>query len=364
MLPGGRASNIFEEILDAYFYLWSGVMKNLTIALAFAAFALAGPGCAAEISGAGSTFVYPVMAKWTAEYEAKTGNKVSYQSVGSGLGIAQIKSGSVDFGASDMPLKPAELNELGMGQFPLVIGGVVPAVNIDGVEAGEIRFTGRLLADIFLGNIKNWNDPAIRKINPELKLPDLQIRVVHRVDGSGTTFNFSNYLSKESSEWRARMGEGTSLDWPVGLGRKGNDGIAALVDVSPGSIGYLEYTYVLQKKDIAYGLVQNAAGNFIEPGAESFKAAAASADWVNAKDFYLIMTDAPGERAYPITATVFILMYKQPKSPESASVAMDFFNWVLESGQPEAESLAYVPLPPNLVERIKAYWKAQFAGWK
>jgi hypothetical protein len=184
-------------------------MKNLTIALAFAAFAFVGPGRAAEISGAGSTFVYPVMAKWAAEYEAKTGNKVSYQSVGSGLGIAQIKSGSVDFGASDMPLKPAELNELGLGQFPLVIGGVVPAVNIYGVEAGEMRFTGRLLADIFLGNIKNWNDPAIRKINPELALPDLQITVVHRVDGSGTTFNFSNYLSKESPEWKARMGEGT-----------------------------------------------------------------------------------------------------------------------------------------------------------
>lgn len=339
-------------------------MKNLTIAFAFAAFALAGPGRAAETSGAGSTFVYPVMAKWAAEYEAKTGNKVSYQPVGSGLGIVRIKSGSVDFGASDMPLKPAELDQLGLGQFPLVIGGVVPAVNIYGVEAGEMRFTGPLLADIFLGNIKRWNDPAIQNINPELNLPDLQITVVHRVDGSGTTFNFSNYLSKESPEWKAKIGEGTSLDWPVGVGRKGNDGIASLVDVSPGSIGYLEYTYVLQKKDIAYGLVQNAAGKFVKPGTESFKAAAASADWANAKDFYLIMTGAPGEQAYPITATVFILMYKQPKSTEGSSVAADFFRWVLENGQPQAESLSYVPLPPTLVEQIEAYWKAQFAGWK
>ena len=339
-------------------------MKKLTIALALAALMLAGPGHTAEISGAGSTFVAPVMTKWAAEYEAKTGNKVAYQSIGSGQGITQIKAGSVDFGASDMPLKPAELNELGLAQFPLVIGGVVPAVNIYGVEAGEMRFTGPLLADIFLGNIKNWNDPAIQKINPELKLPDLQITVVHRADGSGTTFNFSNFLSKESSEWKARMGEGTLLSWPVGLERKGNDGIAALVDVSPGAIGYLEYTYVLQKKGIAYGLVQNAAGNFVNPGAESFKAAAASADWVNAQDFYLIMTNAPGEHAYPITATTFVLMHRQPRSPESAAVAKDFFKWVLESGQPQAEALAYVPLPPNLVERIEAHWKAQFSGWE
>jgi phosphate transport system substrate-binding protein len=339
-------------------------MKNLTIALAFAAFTLAGHARAAETSGAGSTFVNPVMVKWAAEYQAKTGNKISYQSVGSGQGLAQIKSGAVDFGASDMPLKPAELDELGLGQFPLVIGGVVPAINVYGVEAGELRFTGPLLADIFLGNIKRWNDPAIRRINPELNLPDLEITVVHRVDGSGTTFNFANYLSKQSPEWKARMGEGTSLNWPVGLGRKGNDGIAALVDVYPGAIGYLEFTYVLQKKDIAYGLVQNAAGKFVTPGAESFKAAAASADWVNAKDFYLIMTNAPGEQAYPITATVFMLMYKQPKSPEGASVAADFFKWVLENGQPQAESLSYVPLPPTLVEQIEAYWNAQFAGWK
>jgi phosphate transport system substrate-binding protein len=339
-------------------------MKNLTVAIVVAAFALAGPGRATETSGAGSTFVNPVMAKWAAEYQAKTGDKVNYQAVGSGLGIDRIKSGSVDFGASDMPLKPAELEQLGIGQFPLVIGGVVPAVNIDNIESGQIRFTGPLLADIFLGKIRNWNDPAIQKINPALKLPDLPITVVHRLDGSGTTFNFSNYLSKQSPEWKTKIGEGTSLEWPVGIGRKGNDGIATLVDVTPGSIGYLEFAYVLQKKAIAYGLVQNAAGNYVTPSAASFKAAAASADWVNAKDFYLIMTDAPGEQAYPITATVFILMYKQAKSAESAALAMDFLKWALENGQPQAESLDYVPLPPNLVQQIEAYWKSQFAGWK
>jgi phosphate transport system substrate-binding protein len=339
-------------------------MRKQTIALLFAALTLAEPVHAAETSGAGSTFVYPVMAKWAADYEAKTGNKVSYQPVGSGLGIAQIKSGSVDFGASDMPLKPEELDKLGLGQFPLVIGGVVPVVNIEGVKPGEMRFTGRLLADIFLGNIRNWNNPAIQKINPELKLPDMPITVVHRTDGSGTTFNWSNYLSKESSEWKASLGEGTSIEWPVGLGGKGNEGVASLVDLTRGSIGYLEYAYVLRKKDTAYGLVQNKAGNFVRPSADSFSAAAASADWVNAKDFYLIMTDAPGVQAYPITATVFILMYKHPKSPESAAVAIDFLKWTLESGQAQAESLDYVPLPPTVVQQIKAYWKTQFAGWK
>lgn len=339
-------------------------MKKQTIALAFVALALAAPIRAAETSGAGSTFVYPVMAKWAADYETKTGNKVTYQSVGSGQGIGQIKRGSVDFGASDMPLKPEELDHLGLGQFPLVIGGVVPVVNIEGVKPGEMRFTGPLLADIFLGKIKSWNDPAIQGINPDLKLPNMPITVVHRTDGSGTTFNWSNYLSKESSEWKATVGEGVSVEWPAGLGGKGNEGVASLVDLTKGSIGYVEYAYVLRNKQTAYGLVQNKAGNFVKPNAVSFSAAATNADWVNARDFYMIMTDAPGAQAYPITATSFILMYKQPKSPESAAVAMDFIKWALESGQAQAESLDYVPLPPNVVQQIKAYWKAQFAGWK
>jgi phosphate transport system substrate-binding protein len=303
------------------------------------------------------------MAKWSAAYKAKTGNSVSYQSVGSGIGISLIKKVAVDFGTSDMPLKPEELDKLGMVQFPLVIGGVVPVVHVEGVKPGEMRFTGRLLADIFLGNIRNWSHPAIQKINPDLKLPNIAITVVHRVDGSGTTFNWSNYLSKMSSEWKATVGESTSLEWPHGVGGKGNDGVASLMASIPGSIGYLEYTYALQKIDkISFGVVQNSAGKFVSPNSETFQAAASSADWKNTKDFFLIMTDAPGANAYPITATTFVLMYKQPKSSESTAITVDFMRWSLESGQPLAESLDYVPLPSALVQQIEVYWKANFVN--
>ena len=340
-------------------------MKTLTIALSFAVLAFTGQGRAAETTGAGSTFVYPIMAKWAAAYKAKTGNTVSYRPVGSGVGITLVKKEAVDFGASEMPLKPMELDRLGIAQFPLVIGGVVPVVHVRGIKSGEMRFTGTLLADIFLGNVRFWNDPAIQKINPTLKLPDLPITVVHRVDGSGTTFNWTNYLSKISSNWKASVGEGTSVQWPVGLGGKGNEGVAALVDLTSGSIGYLEYSYALQNKDtIAYCLVENDAGNFVIPSALSFKAAASSMDWDNAKDFFLVMTNAPGDKSYPITATVFVLMYKQSKSPASAAVAMDFFKWALENGQEQADSLDYVPLPPDLVQKVEGYWKTHFADWK
>ena len=331
--------------------------------MAIVALMVAAPSRAAETKGAGSTFVSPVMAKWSAAYKAKTGNSVSYQSVGSGIGISLIKKVAVDFGTSDMPLKPEELDKLGMVQFPLVIGGVVPVVHVEGVKPGEMRFTGRLLADIFLGNIRNWSHPAIQKINPDLKLPNIAITVVHRVDGSGTTFNWSNYLSKMSSEWKATVGESTSLEWPHGVGGKGNDGVASLMASIPGSIGYLEYTYALQKIDkISFGVVQNSAGKFVSPNSETFQAAASSADWKNTKDFFLIMTDAPGANAYPITATTFVLMYKQPKSSESTAITVDFMRWSLESGQPLAESLDYVPLPSALVQQIEVYWKANFAN--
>ena len=340
-------------------------MKELTIALALAALVLAGQARAAETTGAGSTFVFPVMAKWIAAYEAKTGNKVKYQAVGSGVGITQIKWAKVDFGASDMPLKPDELDKHGLGQFPLVIGGVVPVVHVEGVKAGALRLTGPLLADIFLGKIRFWNDEAIQTINPDLKLPNMPITVVHRSDGSGTTFNWSDYLSKVSSEWKASVGEGTTVEWPIGVGGKGNEGVASLVDLTSGSIGYVEYAYAFQKKDtVAFGVVQNQAGNFVPPSAESFRAAASSADWSSAKDFFLTMTNAPGAQAYPITAAVFVLMYKQPKSAESAAIAMDFLKWALESGQAQAASLDYVPLPPDLVKQIEGYWKANFAGSK
>ena len=320
-------------------------------AAALAALVMTASVQAADITGAGSTFVFPILAKWSADYSTKTGINVNYQSIGSGGGLAQIKTATVDFGASDAPMKPEDLQKLGMGQFPLVIGGIAAVVNIDGIEAGQIRFTGPVLADIYLGKIKNWNDPAIAKINPGLRLPNAGISVVHRSDGSGTTFNWANYLSKVSPEWKDKVGEGTAVEWPVGIGGKGNEGVAAFVNQTKNSIGYVEYAYVLQNK-MKYGLVQNKAGNFIKPDSASFQAAAASADWGNAKDFYLIMTDAPGEAAYPVAATVFMIMYKQPKDAARTNTTMDFFKWALENGQKQAGDLDYVPLPDTLVRLI------------
>jgi phosphate transport system substrate-binding protein len=269
-----------------------------------------------------------------------------------------IKKEAIDFGASDMPLDPKELDRLGMMQFPIVIGGVVPVVNIDGVKPGQIRFTGQMLADIYLGKLKSWNDPAIRAINPDIRLPNTAITVVHRIDGSGTTFNWSNYLSKVSTQWKTSVGEGTSVEWPLGLGGKGNDGVASLVSLVPGAIGYLEYTYALQRLDrISFGVVQNSAGNFVVPDAASFQAAASSADWKAEKDFHLVLTNAPGEDAYPITATTFVLMPKAPKSEERSAAAIDFIRWSLENGKAQAETLNYVPLPPALVDQIERYWQ-------
>src|SRR5215831_13452647 len=291
------------------------MMKPLRLSIIFTALIVATQSLAADITGAGSTFVSPVMAKWIDIYKAKTGNTVSYQAVGSSIGVGLIKKEAVDFGATDMPLDPRELEKLGMMQFPIVIGGVVPVVNIEGVKPGQIHFTGQVLADIYLGKLRSWSDPAIQAINPDLKLPNASITVVHRIDGSGTTFNWSNYLSKVSPEWKTSVGEGTSVEWPLGLGGKGNDGVASLVSLVPGSIGYLEYTYALQRLDrISFGVVQNSAGNFVSPNAASFQAAASSADWKAEKDFHLVLTNAPGEDAYPITATTFVLMPKAPKS--------------------------------------------------
>lgn len=316
---------------------------------------------AGETLGAGSSFVFPILEKWAAEYQAKTGNKISYRSIGSGAGLNQIQAATVDFGASDMPLSSADLAKRGLGQFPLVIGGVVPVVNIEGVDPGAMRFTGPVLADIFLGKIKTWDDPAIRAINPGLKLPSAAIAVVHRSDGSGTTFNWANYLSKVSPEWKAKVGEGTTVEWPLGAGGKGNEGVAAFVALAKNSISYVEYAYAVANK-LSYGLVQNRAGRFVQPSAESFQIAAATANWGEAKDFYLIMTDAPGEEAYPITATAFVLMYKQPKNAERWKVARDFFKWSLENGQTQAAALNYVPLPPALVKQVEDYWASDFGG--
>ena len=314
---------------------------------------------AQNITGAGSSFVYPVMTKWSADYRNATKVQVNYQSIGSGGGIAQIKAATVDFGASDAPLKPADLDQFGLGQFPTVIGGVVPVVHVPGVGAGKIRFTGPLLADIFMGKVKTWNDAAIAAANPGLTLPATKITVVHRSDGSGTTFNFVNYLSKVSPAWKSGVGEGTAVKWPAGIGGKGNEGVAAYVKQIKGGIGYVELSYALQNK-MAYAAMQNAAGKWVQPSAESFAAAAASADWASARDFYLVMTNAPGDESWPITASVFVIMYKQPKNAASAKATKEFFAWVFANGDEQAKKLDYVPLPPALVKQIQAYWAANF----
>ena len=319
----------------------------------------AGDKLTAEISGAGASFIFPLVSKWSADYNAATGAKVNYQSIGSGGGIAQIKAGTVDFGSSDKPLSSEELAQAGLGQFPSAIGGVVPVVNIDGLEAGKLRLSGPLLADIFLGKVKTWNDPAIVAANPGVKLPEGKITLVHRSDGSGTTFNFSNYLSKVSPDWKSKVGEGTSVQWPDGVGGKGNEGVASYVKQIKGSIGYVELAYALQN-GMPYASMQNAAGNWVQPTAETFGAAAASADWASAKDFNLVITNAPGDQAWPITATNFMLMHKQPKDAKRSKDTLAFFKWAFENGQAQANELHYVPLPAELVKQIEGYWTAEF----
>jgi phosphate transport system substrate-binding protein len=312
------------------------------------------PAGGATITGAGSTFVYPVLSAWASDYANSSGTKVNYQSIGSGGGISQVKAGTVDFGASDQPLESSELAQNNLAQFPIVIGGIVPVINLTGIEPGKLRLTGPLLADIFAGKVKKWDDPAIVTVNPGVKLPSAPIAVVHRSDGSGTTFNFTHYLSQVSPGWKAGPGEGKTVSWPTGVGGKGNEGVAAYVKQLPNSIGYVEYAYVLQN-GMNYASLQNAAGNFVMPSAETFSNAAATADWAKAQDFNLVMTNAPGPNAYPITASVFILMPTQPKDAARSKAALDFFRYVLNSGQEQAKKLDYVPLPAELVKQIEAY---------
>ncbi len=327
----------------------------LTLALA------AGTTQAADVTGAGASFVYPVMSKWSSDYAKATGKKINYQSIGSGGGIAQIKAGTVDFGSSDAPLKPEELAKHGLAQFPSVIGGVVPVLNVAGVQSGAMKLDGDLLADIFLGKVKMWNDPRIVAINGGVTLPAQKITVVHRSDASGTTFNFVNYLAKVNGDWKSSVGEGTAVKWPTGIGGKGNEGVAAYVKQIKGAIGYVELSYALQNK-LTYSRLKNADGNYIVPSDDSFQAAAANARWADAKDFYLVMTNAPGEKSWPITATNFILMYKQPKkNPQGATSAKEFFRWVYANGDAQAKSLDYVPLPDALVKQIEAYWSSNLS---
>lgn len=338
----------------------SKYLSRIGTTAVFAAASLFGMSAhATDITGAGSSFVYPVLSKWAATYAEKTGNKLNYQSVGSGAGIAQIKEGTIDFGASDAPLKAEDLQKFGLGQFPVVVGGIVPVVNIAGVDAGKIKLDGATLADIFLGKITNWNDPKIAALNAGLSLPAQKITVVHRSDGSGTSFNFTNYLSKVSKEWADKVKFGTAVEWPTGVGGKGNEGVSQYVKQIKGSIGYVEYAYA-KKNSISWVDMKNAAGNFVSPSADAFAAAAATADWASAKDFNVIMTNAPGAQAWPIAATTWVIMYKSPKNAEHTKVAFEFFKWSLENGQQSAASLDYVALPDTLVKKIEAYWGSEF----
>jgi phosphate transport system substrate-binding protein len=319
---------------------------------------IAQPPSATGVTGAGSTFVFPLLARWVAAYAQHAGVQVSYQPVGTAAGMIQLRAGTVAFGASEAPQTPAQLDLEGLMQFPLLIGGVVPVVNIDGIGAGELRFTGSLLADIYLGKIQRWSDPAIAAINPGLKLPNRPIIVICRTDGSGTTFNWVDYLSRVSTDWKRKVGEGTSVAWPVGIGAMGNAGVADSVGRTKGAIGYVEYAYVLRHR-MTYALVQNRAGNFVRPKAAFVRAAAATVDWSDSNDFDMTITDAPGADSYPISAFVFVLMPRHPKDPFAAAKALAFFRWVLESGQPLAEALEYVPLTPSVVHRVEAYWEVQ-----
>jgi phosphate transport system substrate-binding protein len=318
---------------------------------------LAAAAVAADITGAGATFPYPIYAKWAEAYKKATGTGLNYQSIGSGGGIKQIRSKTVDFGASDMPLKAEELDKDGMIQFPAIMGGVVPVANLDSIAPGELKLTGQVLADIYLGKVKKWNDPAITALNPSAKLPETDITVVHRADGSGTTFIFTNYLSKVSPDWKAKVGESTSVSWPTGIGGKGNEGVAAQVQRLKGSIGYVEYAYAKQNK-MGHMQMKNRNGNFVQPSEKSFQAAAAGADWKNAPGFYEILTDQPGADSWPITGASFILIHKAHADPKRALEVLRFFQWSFKNGDKMASELDYVAIPDSVVALIESAWKA------
>ncbi len=317
--------------------------------------ATTGNAAAQDVTGAGATFPAPIYAKWAEAYNKATGVRVNYQSVGSGAGIKQIKAKTVDFGASDMPLKDEELAAEGLLQFPTAIGGVVPVVNVKGLQPGQLKLTGQVLGDIYLGKITKWNDPALAAINPGVSLPDEAIAVVRRADGSGTSFLFTNYLSKVNADWKAKVGEGTAVNWPTGAGGKGNEGVAAFVQRLPGAIGYVEYAYVKQNK-MTYALLKNQAGNFVAPDDLNFKAAAAGADWN--KTFFQVLTDQPGKDAWPLTGATYILMHKTPEKPANAAAALKFFDWAYANGDAMATELEYVALPAPVKTLVRKQWTA------
>jgi phosphate transport system substrate-binding protein len=314
------------------------------------------PATAGNISGAGATFPYPIYAKWADAYKKETGNGLNYQSIGSGGGIKQIKAKTVTFGASDAPLKGKDLDAIGLAQFPMVMGGIVPVVNLEGIKPGELVIDGPTLAKLFLGEIKNWDNAALKKLNPHAKLPHQAIAVVHRSDGSGTTFNFTYYLEDVSGDWKSKVGHSTSVQWPVGIGAKGNEGVANNVGNTKGSIGYVEYAYALQNK-LTYTKMINKAGKTVAPTSEAFQAAAANANWKSQPGYGVILANQPGAASWPMTAATWILVYKKPVDPAATAEALKFFDWAYHHGGKMAENLDYVPMPANVVKDVEQYWK-------
>jgi phosphate transport system substrate-binding protein len=337
-----------EQTVSAYRIAFFGMIG--AAAISFGALA------AIEISGAGATFPYPIYAKWAEAYAAKTGTKMNYQSIGSGGGIKQITEKTVDFGASDMPLKPPDLEKAGLTQFPMIMGGVVPVINLTGIQPGQLKLDGKVLADIYLGKVAKWNDPAIASLNSGLKLPDQAIAPVYRSDGSGTTFIFTHYLSGVSPEWKDKIGENTSVQFPTGIGGKGNEGVSAMASRTGGAIGYVEYAYAKQNK-LTYALLRNKDGQFVTPESKTFQSAASNAEWAKAQDFYLLLTDQPGKDSWPITGASFILMHKQQTKPDVAREALNFFDWAYQNGGKMAEELDYVPMPESVVKLVEQSWQ-------
>jgi phosphate transport system substrate-binding protein len=316
---------------------------------------------AADISGAGATFPYPIYAKWADAYKKLTGVGLNYQSIGSGGGIKQIKAKTVTFGASDMPLKPEDLQAAGLLQFPMVIGGVVPVVNIKGIQGGQLHLDGATVASIYLGDITQWDDPQIKRLNPKLALPSTAIAPVYRSDGSGTNFLFSDYLSKANPKFKSSIGANTSVQWPAGIGAKGNEGVANMTTQTDGAIGYVEYAYAKQNK-MAYTLLTNKSGAVVAPSADSFQAAAANADWAHSDGYYLILTDQAGAKSWPITGASFILLYKQPDDAVAVNEALKFFAWAYKDGASMAAELDYVPLPAPLIDQVKKTWTSEITS--
>jgi phosphate transport system substrate-binding protein len=312
---------------------------------------------AADITGAGATFPFPIYSKWADAYKKETGNGLNYQSIGSGGGIKQIQAKTVTFGATDMPLKVDQLTKDGLVQWPMVMGAIVPVINVEGVKPGEVVFDGQTLGDIYLGKITKWDDPAIKKLNPKVNLPSEAITVVRRSDGSGTTFNFTDYLSKANAEWKTKVGSGTAVEWPVGVGAKGNEGVSGNISQTKNSIGYVEYAYAKQNK-LTFTALVNKAGKTVPPTVASFQAAASNADWANAPGYYVILTDQPGEQSWPITASTFILMHREPADKAASADAIKFFTWAFAKGDKMAEELDYIPMPDAVVKLIEKTWSA------